>query len=238
MVPAKDVEGSQRSSIPVGAWKDGLCSCFKHGCHAQCCLTFWCMPCKSSKSRDLCSSTTCRLILRRLSLGALAQVMQRLNLNWLAKPTTGVPPKTFYTVFYLTAAFFVCQHTLALAMRAVLPPGNSTNNNGYNPYDTNTSNPEGDIPASFYVLYFLQRAIYWAFIVYVLIITIKTRHYIRKKYAIRAQNCDESIEDCCCSFWCQGCVVCQMARHTADYDTYSARCCSSTGLSPDAPAIV
>jgi hypothetical protein len=29
-----------------------------------------------------------------------------------------------------------------------------------------------------------------------------------------------------------------MARHTADYDTYSARCCSSTGLGPDAPAIV
>jgi Cys-rich protein (TIGR01571 family) len=188
-------------------------------------------------SLHLCSSTACRLILRRLSLGALAQVMQRLNLNWFARPTSGVPPKTFYTVFCLTAAFLVCNHALGVAMRAVLPPDTSTTNNGYNPYGTNTINPE-DIPTSFYVLYFLQMALSISFGLYFIIITIKTRYYMRKKYAIRAQDCDESIEDCCLSYWCHACVICQMARHTADYDTYSATCCSSTGLGPNAPAIV
>jgi Cys-rich protein (TIGR01571 family) len=164
--------------------------------------------------------------------------MQRLNLNWLAKPTTGVPPNTFPTVFYLTAAYLVCNYALSLAMQAVLPADNSSYNNGYNPYGTNTSNPTGDVATSFYVLYFTFHALMIVFFLYVLIITIKTRNYIRKKYAIRAQNCDESIEDCCCSFWCHACVICQMARHTADYDTYSARCCSSTGLGPNSPAIV
>ena len=178
-------------------------------------------------SRHLCPSTACRLILRRLSLGALAQVMQRLNLNWFARPTSGLPPKTFSTVFCLTAAFMVCHEALRQAMRAMLPTDNSTTNN----------DPE-DIPVSFLVLFFLQMALSISFGLYVLIITIKTRYYMRKKYAIRAQNCDESIEDCCCSYWCHCCVICQMARHTADYDTYSATCCSSTGLGPNAPAIV
>jgi Cys-rich protein (TIGR01571 family) len=173
--------------------------------------------------------------LRQLSLpvGALAQVMQRLNLNWLANPIQGVLPNTFFTIFCLTAAFWVCDYILFIAVDDVLPQDNSTN-----PYGTNTTNPTGDIPTSFYVLYFLENALGFAFFLYVLIITIKTRSYIRKKYAIRAQNCDESIEDCCCSFWCHGCTVCQMARHTANYDTYSAKCCSSTGLGPNAPAIV
>jgi Cys-rich protein (TIGR01571 family) len=182
----------------------------------------------------------CRLTLRQLSLpkGALAQVMQRLNLNWIANPIQGVPPNTFFTVFSLTAAFLVCHYILALAVMAVLPQDNSTTTNGYNPYGTNTTNPTGDIPTSFYVFYFVQHALVFAFFLYSLIITIKTRYYIRKKYAIRTQNCDESLEDCCCSCWCHGCTVCQMARHTADYDTYSARCCSSTGLGPNAPSIV
>jgi Cys-rich protein (TIGR01571 family) len=168
-------------------------------------------------------------MLRRLSLGALAQVMQRLNLNWFARPTSGVPPKTFFTVFFLTAAFFVCNHALGVAMRAVLPPDTSTTNNGYN---------STYLPASFYVLYSLQVTLGFLFFLYSLIITIKTRYYMRKKYAIHAQDCDESIEDCCLSYWCHACVICQMARHTADYDTYSATCCSSTGLGPNAPAIV
>jgi Cys-rich protein (TIGR01571 family) len=160
-----------------------------------------------------------------LAIGALAQVMQRLNLNWLANPVQGVPPNTFTTIFSLMAAFLVCDLVLTLAMQAVLPQDNSTN-------------PTGDIPTSFYVFSFLRNSLKFAFFLYGIIITIKTRYYIRNKYAIRAQDCGESLEDCCCSFWCHGCTICQMARHTADYDTYSARCCSSTGLGPNAPAIV
>ena len=34
-------------------------------------------------------------------------------------------------------------------------------------------------------------------------------------------------------FWCSCCTVAQMARHTADYETYAARCCSDTGLPPN-----
>ena len=64
-----------------------------------------------------------------------------------------------------------------------------------------------------------------------------TRKRIRSRYGIPEQNC-RGCEDCCCAFWCQCCTVSQMARHTADYDNYAAKCCSETGLGRNAPSIV
>lgn len=72
---------------------------------------------------------------------------------------------------------------------------------------------------------------------YVLYAAVKTRASIREKYAIPQAACD-GCEDCCCIFCCGCCTISQMARHTADYETYPGRCCSETGLSPNAPSIV
>jgi len=64
-----------------------------------------------------------------------------------------------------------------------------------------------------------------------------TRYRIRSRYGIPEQVCF-LCEDCCCAFRCTCCTVSQMARHTADYDNYAAKCCSETGLGRNAPSIV
>ena len=78
-----------------------------------------------------------------------------------------------------------------------------------------------------------------SFGILVLVILIRTRSYIRKKYGIpEAAKCPRGCEDCCCSFWLSPCVICQLARHTADYREYSAGCCTETGLDSGAPEVV
>jgi Cys-rich protein (TIGR01571 family) len=75
---------------------------------------------------------------------------------------------------------------------------------------------------------------YAIFAIYLIAIT---RYRIRSRYGIPEQNC-RGCEDCCCALWCYCCTVSQMARHTADYDNYAAKCCSETGLGRNAPSIV
>ena len=73
--------------------------------------------------------------------------------------------------------------------------------------------------------------------IYVLIIAINTRAYIRQKYQIPTQSCG-ACEDCCCVYWCTCCTVAQMGRHITDFERYNASCCGETGVAPDTPAIV
>lgn len=60
-------------------------------------------------------------------------------------------------------------------------------------------------------------------------LTKTVRGSIRKKYQIPEETCGE-FQDCMCATFCMPCTICQMGRHTADYDTYRATCCTSTGL--------
>jgi Cys-rich protein (TIGR01571 family) len=80
---------------------------------------------------------------------------------------------------------------------------------------------------------------WWDFLfwVYCFLVVMKTRSYIRRKYSIPEQTCN-GCEDCCCAFFCLPLTICQMARHTADYDTYRASACSENGLPRNAPHIV
>ena len=66
---------------------------------------------------------------------------------------------------------------------------------------------------------------------FTLILMCKTRRHIRNKYSIPQETCN-GCEDCCCVYFCTCCTLSQMARHTADYETYRAACCSETGLPP------
>jgi Cys-rich protein (TIGR01571 family) len=75
------------------------------------------------------------------------------------------------------------------------------------------------------------------FYVFVLYCIIKTRARIRRVYDID-EKCCYGCEDCCYAYWCPCCTVAQMGRHTADYRTYKADCCSETGLSPRAPPTI
>jgi TPP-dependent indolepyruvate ferredoxin oxidoreductase alpha subunit len=65
----------------------------------------------------------------------------------------------------------------------------------------------------------------------------RLRAYVRHKYRIREELCT-GCEDCCCTYWCAPCVICQTARHTADYNEYPAHLCTETGLADDAPEVV
>lgn len=95
----------------------------------------------------------------------------------------------------------------------------------------------GNVPPAYYIFYFLHMMLRLAFLIYMVMAIAKTRRYIREKHSIREKYC-HGMEDCCCAYWCPCLTIAQMARHTADYDTYNARCCTSTGLPPNAPAIV
>mmetsp|Transcript_13364 Transcript_13364/g.20263 ORF Transcript_13364/g.20263 Transcript_13364/m.20263 type:complete len:136 (+) Transcript_13364:2-409(+) len=56
-----------------------------------------------------------------------------------------------------------------------------------------------------------------------------TRASIRAKYYIPEYQCYD-VEDVMCATFCMPCTICQMGRHTADYDTYVGLCCSRTGM--------
>jgi Cys-rich protein (TIGR01571 family) len=65
------------------------------------------------------------------------------------------------------------------------------------------------------------------------------RAHVRSKYAIpESEQCPRGCEDLCCSLVCPCFTAAQLLRHTTDYDTYDAKCCTETGLPAHAPAIV
>ena len=70
-----------------------------------------------------------------------------------------------------------------------------------------------------------------AYVLFIVYLTSATRGSLREKYYIRESRFHD-LEDCCCATFCLPCSICQMARHTADYNEYEAVLCNSTGL-PD-----
>lgn len=192
-------------NIPVGAWRDGIFSCCTLGCcHPSCCTAYWCP-----------------------SL-ALGQVMTRMNLDWTGAPVptdrraAGWSP---LKVMVALAAAYYAMHVLvdSIIQVAMVPPLET---------DTGTEAPP-DLPVWAIVLVAFRGLLAIAYSVYVLFALVRTRMYIRNKYKIRReQNYCCGADDCCVSFWCGCCTVSQMYRHTADYDVYSAVCCTETGLSP------
>jgi len=60
-------------------------------------------------------------------------------------------------------------------------------------------------------------------------LVIRTRREMQLKYHIPSNPC---VADPCVSIFCTPCVLSQMGRHTADYDTYIGRCCTQNGLPP------
>jgi len=79
-----------RINVPVGHWKDEICSVCRHGC---------CHP-------MYCNALCCPLI-------GNAQVMTRLKLNWNAKPGNEIETqKTFLLVLYIVITFFILDFIL------------------------------------------------------------------------------------------------------------------------------
>jgi Cys-rich protein (TIGR01571 family) len=200
----------------MGRWRDGICDCFTLGwCHAHCCLAFCCKLC------------------------ALGQVMTRMKLNPYASPmqnSSGM--SAFKFLFVVVVAYCVLIQVGISGTLQVLgiwvTAGTYTTTDPYTGEETDDATTESLAGGGVGVV---RRVVGLAYAVFFLFVATLTRAYIRRKYRI-PEGCCGPCDDFCCSFWCGACSVCQMARHTADYATYPAACCTETGLLDGAPEVV
>jgi Cys-rich protein (TIGR01571 family) len=108
---------------------------------------------------------------------------------------------------------------------------------------TNTCSTISGVFAVYLALWCIGlSAFLWPFMLaYMIILAMNVRHNYRKKYDIPPSCCgccDGMMDDFCCAFCFECCVGIQMARHTHDERQYPYQCCSETGLTSNAPAIV
>lgn len=142
----------------------------------------------------------------------MGQVMQRLNLSWLGIPGPEVATRNTFRVV-LTLVFCYIIYGMALSLIA---------------------NPDGSQPNLISILNIVGAVLFTLWSIFALC---KTRESVRGKYSIPEARCI-GCEDVCCSIFCSCCTVCQMLRHTGEYETYQATCCTETGLTVDAPVVV
>ena len=162
---------------------------------------------------------------------ALGQVLSRMKLDWSGSPLSGrVAVMSAFKVMLLT---FIVYNLIDLTLYYITYPYVTAQYNA----ETEVYTMPDDVPSWVAPLDTTRESLSLLYSIFVLIVMIRTRSHIRNKYQIPEQTCS-GCEDCCCSFWCSACTICQMARHTADYKTYKASCCSETGLEPMAPDVV
>mmetsp|Transcript_39752 Transcript_39752/g.65089 ORF Transcript_39752/g.65089 Transcript_39752/m.65089 type:complete len:282 (+) Transcript_39752:79-924(+) len=157
----------------------------------------------------LCTAIFCELV-------ATGQVMHRLKLTWYGmEGSVAQTAATFRILLFVTIAINVANLFLRWLTLILFPI-----------YEDEI------LPFEL-----LRYIILFAHMTFAIVVIANTRQYIRHKYNIPEEEC-KGCEDYCCVVWCTCCTVTQMARHTADYETYDSICCSETGLPPHAPAVV
>lgn len=163
---------------------------------------------------------------------ALGQILSRMKLDWSGSPLNG--RTALMSAFQVMLLTFIVYNTVDMTIYYITYPYVAAAE-----YDEATGMytlPE-NVPSWALHLDTVRESLTLLYSIFILIIMMRTRAHIRQKYQIPEQSC-QGCEDCCCSFWCSACTVCQMARHTADYKTYKASCCSETGLESMAPEVV
>ena len=159
-----------------------------------------------------------------LPLIAAGQVIARLQLTWYGTPVrVEKAAGAFQVLFLVTVVYYVMRVSLFVAMWIMADD------------DVRRDvKPEDDGTYAFLsTLYALDFYVFW---ILSSLLLFRLRMYVREKYAIRESATD--VKDCCLSFWCYCCVGAQMLRHTTDYDTYPATCCTERGIPAHAPSIV
>jgi len=209
-VPTGGVEEGQKFNVPFPAGSDG---------YSGAAIPRASVPVGHWKD-DLCACFRhgiCHSVLWNACccpLVILGQVMQRLRLTWLGnKGTVAQTASTFRILLFITIGIYTLSGLLSIFGEAGQP----------------TDTPSFSVLANGLLAIFCS--------VLPIVLVCKTRRHIRTRYAIPEQSC-HGCEDCCCAYWCTCCAVAQMARHTADYETYAGLCCSETGLPAHTPSIV
>lgn len=147
----------------------------------------------------------------------MAQVMTRLKMNLCAE----YAPEPEWKATFIRMVVLVICYWITSSLLAPPNPQVVTHKDG-----SVTVIQDDSFPVWERIMYNLITT---AFGLYSLIILIKLRAAVRKRYEIPERHCIGA-EDCCCSFWCGCCTVAQLARQTADYDQRRAVCCSGSGL--------
>jgi len=162
--------------------------------------------------QHLWSALCCRLI-------AIGQVMERMKLNWHADDGEALLCSSkgpFSVMLVITVIYFVIMYLDTTPI-----------------YTYQQSDGVEYSPIFIVNRYILALSLE----IFSIILIAKTRRRIRDMYNIPETQCS-GCEDCCCAYWCGCCTIAQMARHTADYETYAGQCCTATGLGPNAPEML
>jgi len=191
-------------NVPVGHWKDSIWSCCTYGCcHASVCTSCWC---------------------HALAAG---QVITRLQLNWLGKPTNSLAEKAsaFTTLLFISVFYFASKVLLFFIIMSMTP-------------DVPNDNPPPSSALTTVLL--LNDLVNYSYYFFSVVVIYNLRHYVRSKYAIPGhEGCPAGgCEDGCCALCCPCLTVAQIMRHTTDYDTYRAEWFSATGLPDHVPALI
>ena len=149
----------------------------------------------------LCNTIFCPMI-------ALHQILSRLQMDGTGIPLVTIKSRTRVCSVVWISLLVVLVHIVYVAYFAVATPGDET-----------------AIIIATMPLVGLDLLL----LVYMACMVAKTRKRIRREYDIPELRC-KGYEDCCMAVFCACCTIAQMGRHTADYETYRAYCCSDTGL--------
>lgn len=151
--------------------------------------------------------------------------MTRLKLNFIGSPqeNTDASVTPFTLMLILVIVYMVVDWILALAIAPYLNAEEEDDETG----QIYTAD-ELYIPPWVWRLHTFRQIWELFYGLFILVVLVRVRNYVRKRYSIPA-GCGD-LEDCCCSFWCGPCSVCQMMRHTSDYRHDRAACCTPTGL--------
>jgi hypothetical protein len=244
--------GSPGHAIPTGRWRNGCWDLFANGaCHPMLCLACWCCPLALGQ------------VMTRMGLNAVGDEIPR-DRRPSHPSAFKIVAAIFLLFFVATRSFdFYINYTYVTKVAPALSyysNGTEGNRYGYTSYlDQSYYSKHPDDDAHSYMYYegnaplrvpfdvlddigsienatIFRNAIRFLFWFYMLVVLTRARAHVRKRYSI-PNNC-AGCEDCCCAFWLPCCTTLQIARHTADYDTYGASCCTETGLPLTAPEVV
>jgi hypothetical protein len=162
--------------------------------------------------------------------------MTRMHLNAFGKESSR--QRNYRSAFSILAMIFVVYWVFDFSVGYLV--------NSYSIYETDANGVAVLIntPTWCAVVLALRGVVRVSFYLYMLVLSTRTRAHIRRNYNIPRSSCCCSgccgccWEDFCCSFWLPCCSLTQMARHTADYETYRASCCTETGLPYTVPSVV
>mmetsp|Transcript_40159 Transcript_40159/g.84364 ORF Transcript_40159/g.84364 Transcript_40159/m.84364 type:complete len:363 (+) Transcript_40159:303-1391(+) len=225
--------------IPTGIWRDALCDCCRYGPFHPHFLNSLCFkPCLIGQIMTRMKMTW---LGQRTYKGRIANVYdnpETEDVRW---------KDTFRNIVIITVAYYVIQSVTSTPMDVDID---------YDPTDPNSSieNTFDQMPPSDKIKYYINQSTSALFGLYILYLLITLRATLRHVYNIPEESClccyqmgvcgnnprngickswtgvPIGWEDICCAFWCQLCIVAQMARHTVDYEEKKAVFCNDVGM--------